>query len=277
MSDYLKAEDYKKPICPFCTDFYSNEESVKSINTPRIIEKLDEHLSHNDYDAAQRHLEYWLQEAREGRDSRGALAMQNELMGLFRKQGNADKAKEAANDALSLLVGLELEESVTGATTFLNVATVYKAFGDAAKALSFYEKARGIYEKHLSSDDTRFGGLYNNTALALSALKKYSEARECLKLAISVMHKNKGCEPEEAISYLNLADLTEAEKGAESGAEEISKCIEKAEALLNTPTLVRDGNYAFVCEKCAPTFDYYGYFLFADELKKRAREIYERT
>ena len=39
----------------------------------------------------------------------------------------------------------------------------------------------------------------------------------------------------------------------------------------------RDGYYAFVCEKCAPTFDYYGYFLIADDLNERAKAIYERA
>ena len=43
------------------------------------------------------------------------------------------------------------------------------------------------------------------------------------------------------------------------------------------PDTARDGNYAFVCEKCAPTFHYYGYFLWGAELEERARAIYERT
>ena len=30
-------------------------------------------------------------------------------------------------------------------------------------------------------------------------------------------------------------------------------------------------------EKCAPTFDYYGWFLIADDLKERAKTIYERA
>ena len=34
---------------------------------------------------------------------------------------------------------------------------------------------------------------------------------------------------------------------------------------------------AFVCEKCAPTFEYYGWFMTAKEIKRRSDEIYERT
>ena len=48
----------------------------------------------------------------------------------------------------------------------------------------------------------------------------------------------------------------------------------EAEALLDTPSVPRNGYYAFVCEKCAPTFSYYGYFLTAEKLTGRAEEIY---
>ena len=51
----------------------------------------------------------------------------------------------------------------------------------------------------------------------------------------------------------------------------------KAEKLLYTESLPRDGYYAFVCEKCAPVFAYYGYFLTEQELHRRAGEIYERA
>ena len=36
------------------------------------------------------------------------------------------------------------------------------------------------------------------------------------------------------------------------------------------------GYYAFVCEKCAPTFEYYGYFLAAQDLNERAEAGYNK-
>ena len=74
----------------------------------------------------------------------------------------------------------------------------------------------------------------------------------------------------------DMAALTGAEKGVEDGDAAIRKCLDKAETLLNDPALPRDGYYAFVCEKCAPTFAYYGYYFTAKELEKRAAEIYGR-
>ena len=53
--------------------------------------------------------------------------------------------------------------------------------------------------------------------------------------------------------------------------------MDEALSLLDTPGIPRDGYYAFVCEKCAPAFEYYGYFLAAEDLKERAKRIYERA
>jgi hypothetical protein len=57
--------------------------------------------------------------------------------------------------------------------------------------------------------------------------------------------------------------------------KKINHYLDTALALLNTPSVPRDGYYAFVCEKCAPTFRYYGYFLDGEDLETRAGQIYE--
>jgi len=59
--------------------------------------------------------------------------------------------------------------------------------------------------------------------------------------------------------------------------ERIGDCLEKAWECLNAPGLRRDGYHAFTISKCAPTFDYFGYFLYANELRKRSEAIYAGT
>ena len=56
--------------------------------------------------------------------------------------------------------------------------------------------------------------------------------------------------------------------------QHINDCINRARELLDTPGIPHDGYYAFVCEKCAPTFGYYGYFLDEAEYRGRAEQIY---
>ena len=76
-----------------------------------------------------------------------------------------------------------------------------------------------------------------------------------------------------AIYYLNAADVYYRDKGQEAEAE-IERCVETAWQLLNGDE-PQNGYYAFVAEKCAPTFGYYGYFFYERELKARAKKIYE--
>ena len=90
-------------------------------------------------------------------------------------------------------------------------------------------------------------------------------------------------ELEQAITYLNMADAVEAQarvmpQDDESATEdEIERLLDTAFDLLDTPTLPRDGYYAFVCEKCAPAFGHHGYFLADEDLRTRANDIYAKA
>ncbi|MBP5308882.1 MAG: tetratricopeptide repeat protein, partial [Clostridia bacterium] len=250
---------------------------AKSIPTDRVIGKADEYFSRNDYAGAERHFLYWLEEANEGNDDRGAFVLYNELMGLYRKTGRKKEAFECVDRAVELIKKLDIADTVSAGTAFVNAGTVYKAFGMAESALPFFDRAVEIYERELKDGDGRLGGLYNNKALALTDVKRFSAARENYLKALRVMEKVKYGELERAITYLNLADLAEAEYGAENAEEEISRLLSEAEKLLNDPSVPQNGYYAFVCEKCASAFGYHGFFAFENELKRRAEEIYERA
>ena len=99
---------------------------------------------------------------------------------------------------------------------------------------------------------------------------------ELYKKAISVMSGNENGKLEVAITYLNIASAKESELGIIDAEEIISELLEKARLILEAHEN-RDGYYAFVCEKCASVFGYYGHFLYDSELRERARSIYERA
>ena len=70
-----------------------------------------------------------------------------------------------------------------------------------------------------------------------------------------------------------MAHLYEKWQGAE--CESIEKCLSLAEGILFDDRIKKDAYYAFVCEKCAPAFDYFGFFILAGELREISRKIYE--
>lgn len=249
---------------------------MSQIQTQRVLDKLDEYFSRNDYTSAERHLLYWKNEARTVNDNRCQLLFLNELAGLYRKLAKENDAIQTVKELLDLIALMGIENNIGAGTTYINCATVYKAFGKADEALPLFEKAKAVYEKELNHDDKRFGGLYNNMALALVDLERYKEAYELYEQAISVMRTVDDGELEVAITYLNIASAKENELGAVECEAEVSSYIEKAMEIFDKHEK-RDGYYAFVCEKCASVFGYFGYFLYEKDLLKRARDIYERA
>lgn len=245
---------------------------MASVPVSRVIDKLDRLLAEKNFAAAEEHLKYWTADAEACGDMRALLTIVNEQIGFYRKNGRETEALRCADKALRLAESMELSETVTMGTTLINAATAYKAFGHAEKALPLYERAREIYEAALKPDDRRLGGLYNNMALALCELGRYSESKACFEKALSVMENVRGGEAEMAISCCNMADLCVLQ-----GENNVRGYIEKAFELLDTETLPRDSYYAFVCEKCAPSFSHYGYPYCEKELLRRARMIYEGT
>ena len=188
-----------------------------------------------------------------------------------------DDAPSARDETLALAEDLGLAENVTGATALLNAGTVYKAFGAAAKGLPLFEKAKAIYETNLAPNDERLPGLYNNMGLVLCDLGRFDEAKVAYEKALRLTETDPVRAGDAAITLLNLANLTEAQKGLMDGNDEIIALLDRAQELLDSEGLPKDGYYAFVCEKCAPTFGYYGYFAYQTTLLSRARSIYEGT
>ena len=246
------------------------------MDTGRILDKLDALLNKNDYAGAERHILYWLEEAKTLNHKNAMLLLQNELCGLYRKLGRKADALSAVEKALSLVTNMGIENNVGAATTYINAGTVLKAFGKAAEAMPLFEKALKVYEKDLPALDKRFGGLYNNMALALVDLKEFQKALALYEKAISVMENQADGMLEVAITYLNIASLREAEMGLENAEKVIGELLFRAAEILDTYEN-RNGYYAFVCEKCASVFGYHGFFAYEKELKERAREIYERN
>ena len=273
----IDKEDYAEPRCLLCEEPYGAEAQIKPVPQQRIMEKVDEYMSRRDYAGVERHLLYWLEEAKLGGDRRGELMIENELIGHYRKTDDREKAFLHAEAALRLLDALGFEGTITAGTTCVNAATAYQAFGEPEKALAVFERARKNYEGIPSVKSALLGGLYNNMALTLVSMGRFSEANALYQKAIETMAKAPHGALEQAITYLNMANAAEEEKGLLDASETIDACLETAQQLLDTPDVPRDGYYAFVCEKCAPTFEYYGWFQAANDLTARARAWYERA
>ncbi|MBQ9543716.1 MAG: tetratricopeptide repeat protein [Clostridia bacterium] len=271
----ISPEDYAEPRCLLCMDLPG--ENVKPVPQLRIIEKLDEYMSRRDYAGAQRHLLYWLEEARLGGDLRGQLTVCCELVGHYRKTQNKSEALKFVDETVELLKKLGFEKNVSAGTAFVNAATACSAFGENERALELFGQAKAAYESSPLTKAELLGGLCNNMGLCYSALGKFDRALELFEEADGYMRRVENSEAERAITCLNAADTLEARDGSEKAEKKIFELVEKALGLLDSPGLARDGYYAFVCEKCAPGIEHHGFFADAERLKKISEEIYARN
>ena len=166
---------------------YESQPRLRPIPQQRVIEKMDWYMSRRDYAGAERHLLYWLEEARQGGDLRGALMLRNELVGHYRKTGQRDKALENGEAALALLERLDFGDTISAGTTCVNFATALNAFGENGRALALFERARPIYESSAATRPELLGGLYNNMALACASAGRFDEAMALYEKAVARM------------------------------------------------------------------------------------------
>lgn len=249
-----------------------SKENINSVPIIRIITKLDAFFARNDLEGAAELLDYWNNEAKNIGDTRGRLEILNEQIGLYRRTFERDKALDAVSDALKIIESEKLDGSLSVGTIYINIATTLKAFGKTTEAMPYYAKAEQIYNSFREVPIFQKAALNNNKASALTELGDFKAAEKCYYAAIDMLKCNTDYYGEVAVSYVNIAHLYEEMARPDT---DIFDMMNKAWEYLTKPDITRDGNYAFVCSKCAPSFEYFGFSDREEYLTKEANRIYE--
>ena len=265
------------------------------IRIPRFIDQLNECFDRNDKAGARKCLEFWESEARSLQDDNGLLTVLNEEVGFFRRSGEEIPAMNALTESLELVEKLGLSEDISGATVYINAATTLCAFGRVEDSPKLYENAASVFETENKKDTYEYAALLNNRAAAYYALKRYDEAEKDYRSAIEILDRRGYHAGEIAISLLMIAHIADekgagedpAEKTAGSGEtgncdpesgklseEQVERLLDEAWEYINSDDQPKDGRYADVLLKCAPSFDYFGRDIEALACRETADEIY---
>lgn len=269
----LEKEDWQEPGCPFEPQAEAKPAASDygTAGIQNVIEELDRLLAMDATEEAGVFLEQKLLEYEENGDWSGQITILNEMMGFYRNTGETEKGLESVRKGMSLIASHSLGETVSGGTTYLNGATTLKAFGKTKEAMPYYEQAFRAYGNHLDRGDYRFGGLFNNMALAHEDMGEYEKAEAYYHKAMEIMERLKpGSILELAVTWVNLACLYEKW----GRTEKTNDCLMKAVDYFHMPQVPRDAYYAFNCRKCAGTFGHFGYFRIRRELEEAAERIY---
>ena len=251
----------------------------------RILDRFDRLMKEDAFEEAEKHLLYWLKEAEELGDKRAVFTILNEMTGFYRLRRKKVEAFSVCENLLDTVEELKLGDYDTSrATAYLNTATVYNSFGLSGTAVELYSKALAIYLKNLDENDDRLAALYNNMALAImnkavielrnnSIINDLEEAESYFIKALEILETKTGSENEQAITYLNMADLEEKKSGPEAGEEKILQYVEMASKLLDKSYEDHDLGFKETAEKCYGVFKKYGYFAYANDLALKIKEI----
>ncbi len=160
-----------------------------------------------------------LSEARFKSEHQELVTLLNEAIGFYRDTTQKEKALKNCGALMELLVELKLEGTIPYATSLLNIANAFRAFGLHKEAVQLFEKVEEIYGNHISKEDFMYASLYNNWALAYQESAEYEKAAEMLRKALKIVDLYKDAIIPQATTRTNLASSLLA-VGTESAYQE---------------------------------------------------------
>ncbi|MGN0436346.1 MAG: DUF4037 domain-containing protein, partial [Wujia sp.] len=169
-----------------------------------VFSRLDELIMQGRTDEVEEFLSEQYEIAKKNGDDNLALSILNEQIGFFRVTTQHEKALDTIDSIISLISDMKLTGTVEEGTSFLNIATAYRAMGKNHEAEEYYHKAEDIYRNVLEKNDYRMAGLYNNMSLMYQEQGKNEASVEYLQRALSIIAQIPGAEIETAVSHTNL-------------------------------------------------------------------------
>lgn len=190
----------------------------------KIRAVIDEFYSRKKYDKAYQYMVEQLTQAINRNDDFIVLGLLNELMSYYRVHGMFKNGAMMATRAIAILQRLGLSESVMAATTYLNIATLYRLAGSHNESYEYFQKCLEIYEQNLNEEDERFISFYNNYSLLLQEIGKIEKAIYYSRKALCLVTNIPDSEIGLAITYTNLAQMLFSNEEK----EEAMQCLEKS-------------------------------------------------
>ena len=244
----------------------------EAIPVSRFIDKLDGCFAHNDMKGARECIQFWENEARRVDDRKGLLTVLNEAVGYYRRTQKRTRALEAAEECLKLVDALGLSETVSAATVYINAATTRSFFGNEEEALALYRRAASCFEAEHRTESYEYAALLNNRAATLYALKQYAEAETDWLAAVDILKRIGYHAGDIAVSLIMLAHLTFDRD--DTAYDKVEALLDEAWEYINSEDQLKDGNYAYILRKCAPSLEYFQRKDEAQACRDVANEIY---
>ena len=168
-----------------------------------------------------------MSEARFKSEHQELVTLLNEAIGFYRDTTQKEKSLKLCGELIDLLATLKLEGSIPYATSLLNIANAFRAFGLHKEAIQLFGKVEDIYSNHISKEDFMYASLYNNWALAYQEAAEYENTVKMLRKALTIVDLYKDASIPQATTRTNLASSLLA-IGTESTYQEAVHFLKEA-------------------------------------------------
>lgn len=146
-----------------------------------------------------------IKEAYKQKEYFAVITLLNEIMGFCRDTGQKEKGIGYCEQVIALMEKLQLDKTVEYATTRLNVANAYRAFGQLEQSMENYQYVERIYMDQLPSNSFYYASLYNNWSLLYQEMEDFKGAEEMLQKALKIVDQYPEAMIEQATTRTNLA------------------------------------------------------------------------
>jgi tetratricopeptide (TPR) repeat protein len=129
------------------------------------------------------------------------------ISSLLVRENKTAEALPLAEEALTIALAAEGEQSLHGALAYANVATVHKWAGRYDRAMPLYRKSLSIYERLLGPNHPRTAGILMEIGLLEMEDGNYTMAERDMRHGLDVVERLPGLSFEQWIGATNLGIL----------------------------------------------------------------------
>lgn len=197
------------------------------MNIEKILAEYDSMFGKNTLPEIEAFLAETLREAKKQSETGIVIAILNEIIGFCRDTTQREKALAYGRELLEIMQTKEWEGTIEYATSLLNIANAYRAFGLLKESLEFYGVTLDIFKVRLDKRDFRFASLYNNWSLLYQEMEDYENAKEMLMRALAIVDSYEDATIPRATTRTNLA-ATLIQIGTKEAYKEAMEYLEVA-------------------------------------------------
>lgn len=178
---------------------------VTGMDIAQVLTEYDSMFGVKELDEIETFLVEQIDKAYAEPDYYSAVTLLNEIIGFCRDTSRNEKGLKYCRQDLALMREMGLEGSVEYATSLLNVANAYRAFGKWEDSLALYQQTQEIYLEKLPAGEFNYASLYNNWSLLYQEMQDFDNARIMLEKALEVVSGYPDAMMPIATTHCNLA------------------------------------------------------------------------